>query len=314
MKLSKRHQAILALILINIIWGTTPPIFKWSLTDLPPFTLAFLRFFLGALLILPFTIKHLSIQRKDIRKILILALFGIFFNISFFFLGLQRAESINASIVGSGAPVFLIIASIFFLNEKPKRKVILGTLLSLAGVLLIIVQPLLGHTPNHALLGNLLYLLSTFSFVMYTLLLKKYNLPYSALTLTFWVFLFSAVMFFPLFFGEARHQSIHLFSPRALVGIIFGAIGASALGYSLLAFGMKYLKASEVGIFTYLNPIVTALVAIPLLGETITLPYVLGAVLVFGGIFLAEGKVYFHHHPSHPILINKESTLPKTLS
>src|SRR5258708_287477 len=106
MNLSKRQLAILALIANNIIWGAAPPIFKWSLIGIPPFTLAFLRFFIACILIFPFICKDLSIKNKDIPKLFILAVFGIVINISFFFLGLQRATSIDVSIIASAAPVF----------------------------------------------------------------------------------------------------------------------------------------------------------------------------------------------------------------
>src|SRR3989337_1766625 len=93
---SNHQKAILALILANIIWGATPPIFKWSLTNIEPFTLAFLRFFIGALILFPLISGSLEIKRRDWGKLLLLSLFGITINISFFFLGLERAPSINA--------------------------------------------------------------------------------------------------------------------------------------------------------------------------------------------------------------------------
>lgn len=297
MNLSKRQLAILALIANNVIWGAAPPIFKWSLTDIPPFTLAFLRFYLAAVIIFPFIINRLSIKSEDYFKMFILALCGIVINISFFFLGLQRAASIDVSIIASASPIFLIIAGLAFLGEKPKNKVILGTLISLAGVLVIIIRPLLEQNPNHSITGNLFYVISTIGITLYMFLLKKYNFQYSSLTVVFWVFLFSAFMFFPFFYNETTKIHIDIFNKRAAFGILYGAIGSSALAYSLLAYGEKFIKASELGIFMYLDPIVTALVAIPLLGETITFSYLLGAVLVFIGLFVAEGRL--HYHPFH---------------
>ena len=297
MHLSKRQLAILALIANNMIWGAAPPIFKWSLVGIPPFTLAFLRFFIACVIIFPFICNKLSIKNEDIGKFFLLAVFGIVINISFFFLGLQKAASIDVSIIASAAPVFLIIASIIFLHEKTKLKIILGTATSLIGVLVIILRPLLEHHGDHAIIGNLYYVISTLGLSIYMLLLKKFDLKYSSLTIVFWVFLFSSVMFLPLFFREIQTQPIHLLGIRPLVGIVFGAVGSSAIAYSLLAFGEKFIKASEIGVFLYLDPVVTAMVALPLLGEQITFSYLLGAVLVFAGIFIAEGRL--HYHPLH---------------
>lgn len=297
MNLSKRQLAILALIVNNIIWGAAPPILKWSLVDIPPFTLAFLRFFLACLLIFPFICKSPSIKRKDYGKFFILALCGIVINISFFFFGLQKAPSINVSIIGSATPVLLILGGIFFLREKPNVKIILGTLMSLIGVIVIIIRPLLEHAPDHAIIGNLFFVVSTIGLTTYMILLKKYDLSYPSLTIVFYVFLLSSIMFFPFFMFEMKTIHVNLFSLRSLVGIGYSAIGSSALAYTLLAYGEKSIKASEIGLFTYMDPIITALVALPLLNETITFSFLLGSVFVFFGIFIAEGRI--HYHPFH---------------
>src|SRR5258708_32548408 len=99
MSLSKTQKAILALILANLIWGAAPPLFKWSLENIQPFTLAFLRFFLGALIILPFCYKNLKIAKKNWLSFFLLAFIGVTINISFFFLSLQKTESINVPII-----------------------------------------------------------------------------------------------------------------------------------------------------------------------------------------------------------------------
>ncbi len=57
---------ILALIITNIIWGAASPIFKFALQNIPPFTLAFIRFFFAGLLFLPFVFlfyQKLSLKR-----------------------------------------------------------------------------------------------------------------------------------------------------------------------------------------------------------------------------------------------------------
>src|SRR3989337_3866488 len=100
-QLSKYQCAILALIGANIIWGAAPPIFKWALEDIGPFTLAFLRFFIAAIIILPFAYKSLFVERQDYLKLFLIGFFGVTLNISFFFLGLKFAPSINASVIGS---------------------------------------------------------------------------------------------------------------------------------------------------------------------------------------------------------------------
>jgi drug/metabolite transporter (DMT)-like permease len=106
MRLSKVQLAVFALIATNIIWGVAFPIYKWSLENVEPFTLAFLRFFIAAFIILPFVINKLTIQKEDYLRIGAIALTGVSLTVSFWFLGLQTAISINAPIIGSTGPIF----------------------------------------------------------------------------------------------------------------------------------------------------------------------------------------------------------------
>jgi drug/metabolite transporter (DMT)-like permease len=306
MRVSNKHIAIFALIISNIVWGGAAPIFKWSLENIEPFTLAFLRFFIASLILWPFALPHIALRIKDIPKIILLAFIGIFMHISFFFLGLKVTSSINVPIIGASTPIFIMIVALLFLGEKPKRKVVFGTILSLLGTIFITISPLFQGGQDGTIIGNLLILLSALCLVSYTILLKKFNLPYPPLVLIFWTFFAGAIMFFPFFAMEMQHTNLlQNLDTRAIVGILYGALSASTLAYLCYDLGIKYLKANEVGIFFYIDPIATIVIAMPLLGEKITLPYILGALTIFAGIFIAEGK--FHYRPLHPHLLSKKS-------
>lgn len=268
--------------------------------EIPPFTLAFLRFMIAALLILPFIYKKIAIRKSDFFPVLMLAFVGITMHIALFFLGLQLTSSINVPIINAITPIFLMVGSVWYLHEKLKKKVIFGTALSLLGIILIIVEPLLITGPDGSVIGNLMLLLSFSCVVIYTLFLKKLNLPYSTITLVFWTFFLGALLFIPAFLTElVLLQPFPQFDSKALIGISYGAIFSSALAYFCYDFGLTHLKGSEIGIFAYLEPFITVLVAMPLLGEQITPFYVFGAIIVFAGIFITEA--HFHYHPHHPL-------------
>src|SRR5690242_18679701 len=99
MKFSKRTLAILALAGASIIWGAAATIFKWSMQEIPPYTLGLLRFFLAAIFILPFVYKKLAVKKNDFVKLSYLAFIGITLHIALFFLGLQLTSSINSPVI-----------------------------------------------------------------------------------------------------------------------------------------------------------------------------------------------------------------------
>lgn len=298
---------ILALIVANIIWGAASPIFKFALENIPPFTLAFIRFFFAAFLFLPFIRDiRISLSRKEWLELVLGAFFGISVNITFFFWGLQRSESINAPIIASSGPVFLFFLSILFLKEKPQAKVFLGMIIALVGVLLIILSPIFFDEKTLGLgelQGNAFFVLATFGAIMHPLLQKNVIAKVGAFKVTFMSFLIGAVSFFPFMLFELQTWSISQLNHQGWIGTIFGVFFSSALAYYLYNYGLAKIKTQEIGLFTYIDPIVAVLIAIPLLGEYPTLYFFLGSILVFGGIFFAEGRV--HWHPIHKIINHK---------
>jgi drug/metabolite transporter (DMT)-like permease len=309
MRLSKHQKALIAVSLCTIIWSVAAPLFKWSMQSTPPATLLFFRFLLATLIMLPFVWKKIEIKFEDIYRIFLLAVTGITFNIGLFYLGLSLSQSINAPIISSTMPVFLIIGSIVFLHEIPKRKAILGTLVSLIGVFIIIFRPVDHLSLWGVITGNFYFILSVFSIACYTLLLKWLKPPYRSTTIVFWMFFIATITFFPVFVHEAKitHSISHL-DFKGGIGILYGAVFSSILAQIFYNYSVRELKSTEVGLFTYLGPVITALVALPLLHEQITFAYLLGALFVFLGLFIAEIKL--NYHPFHHHLTNiEDSTL-----
>lgn len=289
---------ILALIIANIIWGAAPPIFKFALQNIPPFTLAFIRFFFAGIIFLPFSIKYLkNLTKKNLFEIFLVGFFGVFINITFFFLGLKKTESINVPIIASSGPIILYFLSIIFLKEKPRFKIFVSMMISLFGVLLIVLSPLF-FNGNKVFFGefqgNLFIVLATLGSVIQTIvaknLLKKIN-PYVVTALSFLISSSLFIFFIP---NELRTWSLDMININGLIGIIFGLFFSSAIAYFLYYYGVSLLPGQEVGIFTYIDPVIAVIVAIPLLGEYPDLFYFLGSFLVFGGIFLAEKRIHWH--------------------
>lgn len=305
MKLTKYQLAVLALIATNIIWGASSPIFKWSMEYVGPFTFAFLRFIMASLILLPFTLHQLKISKHDVISLFVLSFIGFFLHIGLLLFGLTLSSSINASVIATAAPIFLIAGSLVFLKEQVKKRVVLGTIISLIGVITIILRPLFDHGLDGTIIGNLLFVLSTISFVAYTFLLKEYTTHLKATTITFYLFAFAAITFFPFFLIESSHQPVlNLLNTQALLGILYGAFFTSVIGYVFFNYAIRKIHTSEAGIFLYVDPVVTVLVAVPLLQENITLSFILGSIFVVLGIFIAEKRI--HYHPIHRLFSKRE--------
>lgn len=290
---------ILALIIANIIWGGASPIFKFALKNIPPFTLAFIRFFTASFLFMPFLKKYWpkKLLKKQWLEIFLVGFFGIFINVSFFFLGVRKTESINVPIIASAGPVFLYFFSIIFLRERPRFKVLFGMIISFLGVLIIVFSPFFSNKKTiefGQFEGNLLIVLATFGSVMATVFGKKILSKVNPYVLTFFSFLFSSILFLLFVPLELKNWSFSQLNINGWVGIVYGIFFSSALAYFCYYYGISKIPAQEVGVFAYIDPVVAVVLAIPLLGEVPDVYFLVGSVLVFLGIFLAEGRIHWH--------------------
>jgi drug/metabolite transporter (DMT)-like permease len=296
----KRKLAIIALIISNTIWGAASPIFKWSLQNVHPFTLAYLRFALAVFVLFPFVYKDLRLERKDLGKVMLLSIFGITINISFFFFALTKTESINAPIIGSSAPIFVMLISFFLLRERIQIKQVLGTVVGLVGIITIVLTPLFKNGLDSSLSGNLFLIIATLGGVIHVILTKEIANKYKPVCIVFYSFIIGTLSFTPGFVWEIKEYGFLTdINLSGIIGIAFGAVFASAIAYSLQEWALEYLRASEVGLFTYMDPVVAVLIAVPLLGEIPTPEFLVGSFLVFMGIFIAEGRL--HYHPLHKL-------------
>lgn len=299
--MSKTQKAVLALIVANTIWGAASPIFKWSLTDISPFALAFLRFGLASLILFPFCYKNLKIKPKHVILLILIAVFGISINIAFFFLGLKKTDSINAPIIASSGPIFLIFLGALFLKDKVKLKTIGGGLLGLLGVLIIVLIPVIDKGIDGSVTGNLFFIFAMLGSVISAILLKKIAKYYDPIVINFWSFVIGTVTFAPLLLNEINEHKFVLHTGLPVfAGILFGAFFASALAYNLHTWAIKLMPIEDVGLFTYMDPVIAVIIAAPLVHEYPTPAFFAGAFLVFLGIYIAEGRL--HYHPVHKLI------------
>jgi drug/metabolite transporter (DMT)-like permease len=300
------QKAFLALIIANIIWGAAAAIFKLSLENIPPFTLAFWRFFLGAIMILIVLGKKVSLPLANRRDGILLFLYGflgITINIIFFFWGLRLTYAINSPVIASGAPILTLFFALLFLHEAFKLKKFLGMVLGTLGIIVIVIEPLLLRGVDGSVIGNIYLVIATVAAVGQTIVGKKILHTYNPWAFTFWAFLVGAASFLPLAFYEyIRIPNLYaLLDWRGYLGIAYGAIFSSTIAYGLFAWGLSKISATDTAMFTYIDPVVGTVAGTLLLHEPITVPFLGGAILIFGGIFLAEGRI--HYHPIRKLIM-----------
>ncbi|OGG01878.1 hypothetical protein A2Z33_01360 [Candidatus Gottesmanbacteria bacterium RBG_16_52_11] len=299
MALSPARKAIIALILANIFWGAGGPIFKLSLQNIPLMTLAFWRFILAVpflLILARMENKPVRIEKKDRPVVFLYAVFGITVNIIFFFLGIRLTNSMNTAVIMSGSPVITYLLAYIFLHEAFVPRKLSGMLIGMAGMLTIIFEPLISNQSTGSMLGNVLLVIAALGAIIQTIIGRRILPRYNTFAFTAACFLIGAATFLPLMLYEyATTPGLYLsLDWRGYIGILYGTFFSGICGYGLFDWGLARIKASDASVFAFLEPVAATVLGVFLVSERITHGFVFGAILIFIGIMLAEGRIRFH--------------------
>lgn len=291
--MSPRLTAYLLMILATMIWGVAGPVIKYSLNFIGPFNFLFWRLLIASIATLPIFIWYIKkhpLPKNFLLRLIFLGLLCTTLNLSLVFLGLKYTSVINATILGSLGPIFVVIASHFFLKEPlPARKRV-GLVFVFAGSTVTILQPLISGVNKQSesmLLGNILILLGILVWVVFVLLSKKWEhetlKPFHITAISFFV---GPITFLPLALME---NNFSLQSPIPVWPfLVYCAIFSSLVAYTAYALALSKIQASETEIFNYLAPLWSTPLAILWLGETFNPALIVSAVLIFIGILLVE--------------------------
>lgn len=279
-----------------ILWGGSNVAVKFALRDLPPFTIGAFRFVLSSLIlvrVLAWQEKGVHLPHRGNRWILVfLGLVGIFGSNALFQLGFKFTTASNGSLIFSGSPIVIAVLSAFLLKERIHLRQLIGIILSLLGIMIVISKGTLSFlTSMQYNIGDIILIGSITCWALYVVFSKKVMDRISALALSTYSTVIGAVFFIPPMIFElvSSTTKIH-FTITSMVAIGYMGLLASPLSSFLWNRGLAVVGASQAGIFLNGVPIVTMLLSVMLLGETITYAHILGAVLVFGGVFLTSQR------------------------
>jgi drug/metabolite transporter (DMT)-like permease len=306
LKKPKLFLPYLALIFAQLIWGGSMVISKISLQEFPPNTLAFLRFTIALILLMPFftvITKKVKIKAEHIPKILLAGLTMITFNIFFLYQGLLLTTTINAAVLTLSLPILSVVAGWWFLKEKVYWINLLGILLGVFGAILIIGLPLLfvGNLTGSMLLGNVMLILASASYVIGAIISKKLLKSYSSLFLTAAIFLVGALSFLPAAINDYIQNPLWFEKVTILgiLGLLYLAILSSISAYFLYDYALEKVEVSKANLFQYIEPAIVATLAVPILGERISFSFIIGTCLIVLGVYWGTLGKLEHHHLHH---------------
>lgn len=292
--MSKRTLAILAALGATSIYGINHTIAKGVMpTYVGSFGFIFLRVTGATLLfwLISFWGPKEKIEKKDWLRILVCSILGMVINMLSFFKGLQLSTPINSSVLITISPIIVVIMSAFLLKERITLNKGLGVFLGFVGAIGLIMfgAEVRQDAPNIPL-GNFLFVVNATSYGAYLIVVKKLIEKYHPFTLMKWLFTIAVIINLPLTWHEVVEIEWSTIPLWALGSIAFVVIGTTFLTYLFNAYALMQVKASTIGAFMYVQPLVGIIFAILTGKDNLTLIKVVATSFVLIGVYLASKK------------------------
>ena len=279
----------------TVIYGLNHTIAKNVMpVYISPFGFILLRVLGAAILfwIASIFVKHERIERKDWPRLIACSFLGMVINMLAFFKGLELSTPVNSSVIITISPIIVFIFSAILLKEKIKLIRSAGILFGFVGALILILYTAkTGLNAPNIPLGNILFIVNSFAYGLYLVLVKPLIEKYNVINLLKWLFLLAIFMNFPLTIDE--FSSVHwtnLPIKEAILPMVFVVVGTTFCTYLFNAYALRTLSPSTVSSFIYLQPIVGIIYAVSTKSDTLSFVSVIGMILIFIGIYLVTKK------------------------
>ncbi|MEI7525639.1 MAG: DMT family transporter [Mariniphaga sp.] len=279
------HYLILFFGILCISWSA---IFV-KLADVSGLSSAFYRMFIGFIGVLPLWLFRRR-PIPDLKSAALAVLCGLIFafDIAVWNLSIMLTKAAISTLIANLAPVWVGIGAIVFLREKPGRIFWTGTAVALFGVAIIVGINQIYNSELNA--GHFLAILASFFYAIYLLIMRKGRLRLDTVTFTMISMLSSTiVLFFVALITDTPLTGFSIPTWEALTGL--GLISQLS-GWLAINYAIAFMPPTVASVSLLSQSVFTALIAIPVLGEKLTIEEVFGAMIVLTGIFLVNKKMF----------------------
>ena len=285
---AKGHLAIFA---ANTIFGLGVPVTKALLDDwVTPMGYMASRCVFAAIIfwVIAYFMPKEPVEKRDLVVIMLAGLLGFVISQTLTAWALDYTTPVYYSLVAAMTPVAVMILAAIFLKENITAVKVLGVLLAIAGALLMLFISWKSGTGKNDLLGIFLTILSMLTWAVYLIVTRKVSAKYSSVTQMKYVFLVSAIVTLPIAMFTEPQQRLYsaAWEWSGALEMAFIVIFATVLGYFLIPYAMKFLRATTVSIYTNIQPVVASLVAIAIGQDMMSWDKPVAAVLVLLGAYI----------------------------
>jgi len=292
-KTNRNYAPHLALVAVQLFFGTFPVVGKYILQTIPSFSLVAFRTGGAALAFVALQSMSKDGLRLDKKShylwFALYSLLGVVLNQLLFISGLSLTTATNTSLLAVLIPIFALLVSVVLRLDNLSARKIFGVVLAAAGVIYLI-DPAKASFSSATTRGDLFIVVNCFFYASYIAVSKRLIQHYGALKSMAWLFLFGSIITVPL--GAYSMREVELANVPHLTWLAVAGVVVfpTILAYYLNAWALARVSPSVVAIYIYLQPLIGFVSAVIFLNEHFSLRLIIAAVLIFAGLFLVTRK------------------------
>lgn len=283
------------------LWSFNVIVSRYLLGILLPWQIAFFRWVLAAIILLPFTWKdiwaHRKVYKRHFKWVLALSAFGIAFSNTFVYMAGYTITAVEMSLIQVTGPLFLIIFSRIAGIIQMSKTQIFGLLLTIFGVFTIILHGrYLDIGKLHLKIGDFWMLMTAVTFGYYSFLMTKKPREIKQMSLLSLTVVIGMIITIPFFIYDTMQNPLTAHNMNLTTGLIMVYMGLfnSVLAYLAWNTALNRLDSMRVGMIYYTMPVFSTIEAYLILHEQVFWAQLWGGALIIFGIYLANKRVHKH--------------------
>ncbi|MEP6607772.1 MAG: DMT family transporter [Burkholderiaceae bacterium] len=265
---------------------------------IPVFALAFLRFAIASVAMLPWTFaapNEAPLNRTESRLLFLLSFFGNFLFSICMLTGITLTTATAAGVTLATLPAVVALLSRWFLGEQLTRRAKIAIGLAVIGVSLLQLAKSTASGPTQpetltALVGNLLMFGAVVCEAVYVIIAKRLSATRAPLRVSALINLWGLALIAPFGLWQLVDFDFHALTVSVGMLLVFYSLAASLFAVWMWVAGLKHVDASRAGVFTVALPITATLVGVLLLGEPFSLIQTTALLCASGGIVLIASE------------------------
>ena len=292
--ISRRLAANVGAFVAAALFGASVVAVRVAVQDVPPLSLAVLRFGQGGLLLVLVLLLvggrgMLRVKWRDLPLLVLLgavlfAVFPVTFNAS-----LRLIEASRGALLLATIPLWSALLARMARSERLSPRQFVGVFLSLGGVGLALAQRGAGGQGGlQTLAGDALMLVTALCGAAYAVLAQRAFARYGALTVTTYAMVLGTLLLLPVALVEGLVGVLPRVDLHTVALLVFLGVFGGAIGFFLWTFALTRLTPTQVAVYINLNPLVAILLAAMLLAERLTIVFAAGFGLVLLGVLLVN--------------------------